>query len=71
MPRQREAMANAFRAQQKRVHQVPIRLAADVERLAAVEEEGDVDACGDTQGAEVEELRAEGAQGFAFGFFAY
>lgn len=40
---QREAVADALRVEEQRVHQVAVCVAADVERLAAVEEEGDLD----------------------------
>ena len=68
--RQREAVADALGAEQQRVDQVPVRLPADVERLAAVEEEGDVDRGGLAEGAELQEFGPEGFERFAFAFFA-
>lgn len=46
VPRQGEAVPDAARPEQQRVHQVSVRVGTHVESLAAVEEEGDVDARG-------------------------
>lgn len=63
VPRQREAVANALCAEEQRVVDVPVRLRAQLERLAAVEEEGDVDPVLLAFPAELEELRDEVVQG--------
>lgn len=52
-------MADAPRAEEERVDEVGVGGRADLERLAAVEEEGDVEAEGGALVAEGEELRDE------------
>ena len=68
--REGEAVADALRAEQQRVEQVAVRVGADVERLAAVEEEGDLDVGGLAEGLELQELAGEGFERLAFAFLA-
>jgi hypothetical protein len=66
-----EAVADALGAEQQRVHEVAVRVGADVERLAAVEEEGDFYVGGLAEGLELQELGTEGLERLALAFFAY
>lgn len=70
MARQGEAVADALRAEQQGVEQIAVGVGADVERLAAVQEEGDLDLRGLAEGLEPKELLREGFEGLAFAFFA-
>jgi hypothetical protein len=66
-----EAVADALGAEQQRVHEVAVRVGANVERLAAVEEEGDLYVGGLAEGLELQELGTEGLERLALAFFAY
>ena len=68
--RQGKAVADALRAEQQGVEEVAVGVGADVERLAAVQEQGDLDARRLAEGLELQELLREGFEGFAFAFFA-
>lgn len=68
--RQGEAVADALRAEQQRVEEVAVRVGADVERLAAVEEERDLDVGRLAEGLELQELAGEGFERLAFAFLA-
>lgn len=70
MTRQGEAVADALRAEQQRVEQVAVRVGADVERLAAVEEEGDLDVGRLAEGLKLQELAGEGFERLAFALLA-
>lgn len=71
VPRQREPVPDASRPEEQRVQQVIVRGRPAGERLAAVEEERDLDARLVAVLLELEELGHEGVQGFALAFFAY
>ena len=68
--RQGEAVPDTLRAKEEGVHKVAVCLGADVERLAAVEEERNVLAGGLAEGLELQELLPEGVEGLAFALFA-
>ena len=59
VPWQGEAVADAFRSEQERVHQVAIGVHANIQRLAAVKEEGNVNIRLPAVLLEVKELRDE------------
>ena len=70
VPGQGEAVADAFCAEQQGVVEVAVGVGALVERLAAVEEEGDGYVVGGAFGLELEELFGEVAQRMAFALLA-
>lgn len=68
--RQGKAVADALRAQDQRVDEVAVRVGADVERLAAVEQEGYLHALLRAFRLEPDELVSEVPQGPALALFS-
>lgn len=63
VPRKREPVSDPLRAQEQRVVDVAVRLRAQLEGLAAVKEEGDVEVLRLALPAELDELGGEVLQG--------
>lgn len=59
VPREREAVADALGAEQQGVDQVAVGVGADIQRLAAVEQEGDVGPGSRAEVLELEKLLRE------------
>lgn len=59
MPREGEAVADALGAEQQGVDQVAVGVGADIQRLAAVEQEGDVGPGSRAEVLELEKLLRE------------